>query len=138
MAEEHDLPDDGPQTTPPTPPPPAKKAPAKAVSKAPAKKAPAKKAPAKKAPVKKAPAKKAPTALANTNGAQPDGAREAAAQAKSTIEHAGDSMSAPALVPVPDRRPAVLPIAVAVVVSLLAILLIRQLRRGEHESGPRG
>lgn len=138
MAEEHDLPDDGPQATPPTPPPPAKKAPAKAVRKAPAKKAPAKKAPAKKATAKKAPAKTPPMALANTNGTQPDGARQAAAQAKSTVEHAGDSMSAPALVPVPDRRPAVLPIAVAVVVSLLAILLIRQLRSGDHQSDPRG
>ena len=133
--------------------PPEKKPPAKAVkktAKAPAKKTPAKKAPAKKAPAKKAPAKKAPAKKAQaespeptpprpaeqpldiqqrieTNGELAVGAKDAAAQAKSTVEGANnpvapvDSASAPSQSPVP--------LIVALILSLLAILLIRQLRR---------
>jgi len=139
MADEQELPDERPEATPP-PPPPAKKAPAKAAKKAAAKKAPAKKAPAKKAPPKKAPAAAVspppPTpALAATNGGTitSDGAKEAAAQAKSTVERADDSLSQPALVAVPEPGRSRLPLAVAIAVSLLAILLVRQLRRAGDE-----
>jgi hypothetical protein len=145
MADEQDIPDERPEATPPAP--PAKKAPAKKVpaKKAPAKKAPAKKVPAKKAAAKKIPAKKAPTAdvappspgpaLADTNGSTSAsaGAKEAAAQAKSTVDRADDSLSQPALVAVPEHGRSRLPLAVAIAVSLLAILLVRQLRRGDDE-----
>ena len=136
MADPQDQPDgepDGAST------PPAKEPPAKAVkktAKAPAKKAPAKKAPAKKAPAKKAPAKKAPPkpteqplGLAQrieTNG-QLDAAKDAAAHAKSTVESANDPVSSDAYPPAARTSP--VPLAVAVALSLLAILLIRQLRR---------
>ena len=120
--------------------PPEKKPPAKAAKKAPAKKAPAKKAPAKKAPAKKAPAKKAPAnspepapepALdvqqrIETNGELAAAAKDAAAQAKSTVEAANNPVS-------PDTAAALsqspMALIVALSVSLLAILLIRQLRR---------
>jgi hypothetical protein len=144
MADPQDRPDsesDGAST------PPAKKPPAEAVkktAKAPAKKAPAKKAPAKKAPAKKAPAKKAPAkspeptppkAAAQplglqqrieTNG-QLDAAKVAAAHAKSTVEAANNPVTSDA--PVPASRTSPVPLVVALVLSLLAILLIRQLRR---------
>jgi len=132
--------------------PPEKQPPAKAAkktAKAPAKKAPAKKAPAKKAPAKKAPAKKAPAKNAEptppkppeppveqpldaqqrveTNGDLTAAAKDAAAQAKSTVEAANNPVS-PA-VPSPTAGQSPLPLIVAVAVSLLAILLIRQLRR---------
>ena len=123
MADEQNLPDDRPEGTPP--PAPAKKAPAK---KAPAKKAAAKKAPAKKAPAKKAPAKKAPVPVAT-------GAKEAAAQAKSTVDRADNSASAPSLAAVAPSPPSRLPLVVAIAVSLLAILLVRQLRRGGDGTG---
>ena len=137
MADEHELPDDRPEITPPAPPtPPAKKAPAKAVKKAPVKKAPAKKAPAKKAPAKKAPVKKAPAqaslaAVANSNGTQPGGGAGPVTQvpAPPLAPH----HRSPVLVPPPDRRPAALPIAVAVAISVLVLLLIRQLRRGHDD-----
>ncbi|WP_443677758.1 Rv3852 family protein [Mycobacterium interjectum] len=106
--------------------------------KAPAKKAPAKKAPAKKAPAKKAPAKApepAPPPPAEvaiqqrieTNGDLAAAAKDAAAQAKSTVEAAPNPVS-------PEGAPArsgqsPVPLIVAVALSLLAILLIRQLRR---------
>ena len=127
--------------------PPAKQPPAKAVkktAKAPAKKAPAKKAPAKKAPAKKAPAKKAPAKSPEpappkatdqplglqqrieTNG-QLDAAKVVAAQAKSTVEAANNPVSGDESVPAPRTSPVSL--AVALALSLLAILLIRQLRR---------
>jgi hypothetical protein len=132
--------------------PPEKRPPAKAVkkaAKAPAKKVPAKKAPAKKAPAKKAPAKKVtaqspepappkpvqqpaeePLTMqqrAETNGDLAAAAKDAAAQAKSTVEAAKDPVS-------PDLSGSALsqapvPLIVALAVSLLAILLIRQLRR---------
>ncbi|BBZ42175.1 Rv3852 family protein [Mycobacterium conspicuum] len=124
--------------------PPAKKSPPDAAKKAPAKKAPAKKAPAKKAPAKKAPAKKAPAKKVQpappkpagqplghvqpieTNG-QLDAAKDAAAHAKSTVESANDPVSGDAHAPA-ARTPQV-PLLVALAVSVLAILLVRQLRR---------
>jgi hypothetical protein len=146
MADEQDLPDQRPPAMPPAK-AAAKKAPAK---KAPAKKTPAKKVPAKKAPApaKKVPAKKAPApakevpepatkvtpAMAPVagNGSVPiaDGAREAAAQAKSTIDRAKDSVAPAGLIPVPDPGRRSLPITIAIALSLLAIVLIRQLRQG--------
>ena len=129
--------------------PPEKKPPAKAVkkaAKAPAKKAPAKKAPAKKAPAKKAPAKKAPAKSPparapesrpqqplgiqqriETNGELAAAAKDAAAQAKSTVEGANNPVS-PEIAPSASSQSPV-PLMVAVALSLLAILLIRQLRR---------
>ena len=126
--------------------PPEKKPPAKAAKKAPAKKAPAKKAAAKKAPAKKVPAKKAPAKKApagspepapepaldvqqriETNGQLAAAAKDAAAQAKSTVEAAPNPVS-PA-VPIPESSMFPTPWVVALALSLLAILLIRQLRR---------
>jgi hypothetical protein len=144
MADPQDQPDgeaDGASTTPPKEPPAEE---AKKTAKAPAKKAPAKKAPAKKAPAKKAPAKKAPAKSAEpaptnpadqplglaqrieTNG-QLDAAKDAAAHAKSTVETANDPVSDDAYPP--SARTSPVPLAVALVLSLLAILLVRQLRR---------
>lgn len=121
--------------------PPEKKPPAKAAkktAKAPAKKAPAKKAPAKKAPAKKAPAKKAPAKSAppapvdvqrraETNGDLTAAAKDAAAQAKSAVEAANNPVPPAVAGPAGVQSP--VPLIVAVAVSLLAILLIRQLRR---------
>lgn len=128
--------------------PPEKKPPAKAakkVAKAPAKKAPAKKAPAKKAPAKKAPAKKVPPEnagptlpkppeqpvdvqqRAESNGDLTAAAKDAAAQAKSTVEAANNPVSPQIASHAVGQSP--LPLIVALAVSLLAILLIRQLRR---------
>lgn len=136
MADEQDLPDERPEATPPPPPAekaPAKKAPAK---KAAAKKAPAKKAPAKKAPAKKAPAKKAPLVTANGAAtADSAGAKEAAAQAKSAVDRADARVFTPAAAPTPERGRSPLPIAVAIVASLLAVLLVRRLRHGDGEPG---
>ncbi len=133
MADEQDLPDERPEATPP--PQPARKTPAK---KAPAKKAAAKKAAgkqpaAKKAPAKKAPVKKAPPVAGNGAGPVDSGAKQAAAQAKSTVDHADAGLFTPALAPAPQRGRSPLPLAVAIAVSLLAILLVRRLR---HEDGP--
>jgi hypothetical protein len=154
MADPQDRPDserDGAST------PPAKQPPAKAVkkaAKAPAKKAPAKKAPAKKAPAKKASAKKAPAKKApakspeaasrnpaeqpadqplgaqqkiETNGQLAAAAKDAAAQAKSTVEGANNPVSPG--VPALASKQSPVPLLVALALSLLAILLIRQLRR---------
>jgi hypothetical protein len=126
--------------------PPEKKPPAKAVkkaAKAPAKKAPAKKAPAKKAPAKKAPAKKAPAKSPEpprpaeeplamqqrieTNGQIAAAVKDAAAQAKSTVDGAPNPVS-PAL-PASSSSQLPVPLIVALTLSLLAILLVRQLRR---------
>lgn len=145
MAEAQDQPNSEPDGAPT--PPPEKKPPAKAVKKtekAPAKKAPAKKTPAKKTPAKKAPAKKAsgkavePPARGaeppievqqkiESNGDLTAAAKDVAAQAKSTVDAANNPVS-------PDTPAAALgqspvPLIVALAVSLLAILLIRQLRR---------
>lgn len=136
-------------------PPPQETPPAKAAKKAPPKKAPAKKAPAKKpaakkaaakkAPAKKAPAKKVPAdspaptppkppeaqqdppTPIETDGEIAAAAKDAAAQAKSTVEGANNPVSAN-IAPVVTSQSS-LPLAVAVALSLLAILLIRQLRR---------
>lgn len=141
MADPQDQPNsepDGPST------PPEKKPPAKAVkkiAKAPAKKAPAKKAPAKKAPAKKAPAKspepappKPPAEQSlgmqqriETNGQLTAAAKDAAAQAKSTVEGANNPVSSDVAPTASSQSP--VPLIVAVALSLLAILLIRQLRR---------
>ncbi|UXA07096.1 nucleoid-structuring protein H-NS [Mycobacterium sp. SMC-2] len=145
MADPQDQPNsepDGASTPPPEKTPPAKAV--KKTAKAPAKKAPAKKAPAKKAPAKKAPAKKAPAKAApppakaaepsvevqqriESNGDLTAAAKDAAAQAKSTVDTANNPV--PADVPAAALSQSPLPIIVALAVSLLAILLIRQLRR---------
>ena len=153
MADPQDQPDSGPDgaSTPPTPPekkPPAE--PVKKTAKAPAKKAPAKKAPAKKAPAKKAPAKKAPAKKApakspepappkpaeqplglqqriETNGQLSAAAKDAAAQAKSTVEGANNPVTPEVTASSSSQLP--VPLIVALTLSLLAILLIRQLRR---------
>ncbi|OBH09597.1 nucleoid-structuring protein H-NS [Mycobacterium sp. E1747] len=145
MAEPQDQPNiepDGDSTPPPEKKPPAKAA--KKAAKAPAKKAPAKKAPAKKAPAKKAPAKKAPVKGAEppakapapalevlqrieSNGDLAAAAKDAAAQAKSTVDAANNPVSPDA--PMEVLTQSRLPLIVALAVSLLAILLIRQLRR---------
>ena len=111
----------------------AKKAPAKATKKAPAKatkaakgtKATPKKAAKKVAPPAPPPPKPAPT-LAETNGETPFGAAdETAAHARQAVDTAGDSLAG-SITRVPGTGPWV-PIAVALAVALLAILLIRRL-----------
>ena len=145
MADPQDRPNSEPDDAPT---PPAKKPPAKAVkkaAKAPAKKAPAEKAPAKKAPAKKAPAKKTPAKSAEptppkladqplgvqqrieTNGQLASAAKDAAAQAKSTVEGANNPVSPDASASAPSMS--LVPLMVAMALSVLAILLIRQLRR---------
>jgi hypothetical protein len=144
MADPQDRPGSEPdgESTPPPKQPPAN--PVKKAAKAPAKKAPAKKAPAKKAPAKKAPAKKVPAkspepappkaadqppGLAQrieTNG-QLDAAKDAAAHAKSTVADANNPVPSEPYPPAPRTSP--VPLVVALVLSLLAILLVRQLRR---------
>ncbi|HTX94688.1 MAG TPA: nucleoid-structuring protein H-NS [Mycobacterium sp.] len=150
MADTQDQPDSGPgeASTPPEKKPPAKAV--KKAAKAPAAKAPAKKVPAKKAPDKKAPAKKAPDKKApaqspepvanlespaeqpldiqqriESNGDLAAAAKDAAAQAKSTVDAAPNPVSPE--VSTLGQFP--VPVIVALAVSLLAILLIRQLRR---------
>jgi len=129
-------------------PPPDKKPPAKAVkkaAKAPGKKAPAKNPPAKKAPAKKAVAKKAPAKRPEpapakpaeqplglqqrieTNGQLAEAAKDTAAQAKSTVEAAKNPIST--YVPAPAPSQSRVPLVAALAVSLLAVLLVRQLRR---------
>ena len=145
MADPQDPTDSAPDGagTPPEKKPPAKAA--KKAAKAPAKKAPAKKAPAKKAPAKKAPAKKAPAKnaepappkpperpldaqqRAETNGDLTAAAKDAAAQAKSTVDAANNPVPPAVAGPAVGQSP--VPLIVALAVSLLAILLIRQLRR---------
>jgi hypothetical protein len=151
MADPQDQPNSEPDGTST---PPEKQPPAKAAKKAPAKKAPAKKAQAKKAAAKKAPAKKAPAKKApakspepapqkpvqqpaevpldlqqriETNGELAAAAKDVAAQAKSTVDGANNPVSSSVAPPAPSQS--ALPVVVAVVLSLLAILLIRQLRR---------
>ena len=140
--------------TPPADQDPAKKALAKKAvpaKRAPAKKAPAKKAPvAKKAPAKKAPAPKAeppaeaptaaaptaeatptPAPLASTNGSTHPtaGAKEAAAQAKSLVDQASDSVGLPASPAIDGSGRSPIPFVVAFAVSLLAALLVYRLRQ---------
>jgi hypothetical protein len=162
MADPQDQPDNTPDPAPPPPtdtapaaPPPAtepeepaqkapaekavakKVAPAKAAKKPAAKKAAAKKAPAKKAAAKKAPAKKAAAkkiapaaATPGTNGQLTAAAKDAAAHAKSTVETARNPLPAEPAASSPGRSP--VPLVVAIVISLLAILLVRQLRKQEE------
>lgn len=145
MADAQDRPDsepDGGASNPPAKKQPAKKAakaPAKkpAAKKAPAKKAAAKNAPAKKTPAKKAAAKKAPDEKTEqpvglqqrieTNGELAAGAKAAAAQAKSTVDGANDPLPREALLAPESHSP--VPWVVAAALSLVALLLIRQLRR---------
>lgn len=151
MTEPQDRPDGEPGTAsqPPAEQQPAQqaaKAPAKktAAKKAPAKKAPAKKAAAKKAPAKKAAAKKAPSkSTTDTSSTSADpavevrkriesngqlaAAKDAAAQAKSTVDEANNPL--PQDIPVVSESHSRVPVLVAVALSLLAMLLIRQLRR---------
>ena len=115
---------DGAKSTPPADGPPAKAV--KKTAKAAAKKAPAKKAAAKKAPPKKAVAKK-PGQLAETNGQLSEAAKDVAAQAKSTVEGANNPV--PPVAPIPASSQSPVPLLVALTLSLLAILLVRQLRR---------
>ncbi|OOK75614.1 hypothetical protein BZL30_3874 [Mycobacterium kansasii] len=126
-----------------TPRPPAKKQPAKKAAKAPQRKRPQRKRrPKKRRP--KSPAKKAPAGNpepaaaamaaqppgleqhAKSNGELAAGAKDAAAQAKSAVDRANDPLSR-------DQEPAsnnfTVPLLVAVALSLLAMLLVRQLRR---------
>ena len=110
---------------------PDKKPPAKAVKKT--AKAPAKKAPAKSpepAP-RNQPARPAEPAAGvqqriETNG-QLAAAKDAAAQAKSTVEGANNPVSPAVAAPAASQSP--VPLIIALTLSLLAILLIRQLRR---------
>ncbi|MFZ3304874.1 MAG: nucleoid-structuring protein H-NS [Mycobacterium sp.] len=124
---------------------PAKKAaPAKAVKKsehAGAKKAAAKKAPAKKAPATSPPAKatepgavKPPSQTPaspriDTNGQLAAAAKDVAAHAKSTVDAARNPLPAQAGPSSGGRSP--VPLAVAIAISLLAVLLVRRLRRDD-------
>ncbi len=135
MADPQDQPNSEPDGAPAPPEKtPEKTPPAKAVKKtayAPAKKAPAKKAPAKKAPAKKAePPTERPLSMQQrieTNGELAAAAKDAAAQAKSTVEGANNPVS-PTVAPSASSLSPV-PMIVALAATLLAILLIRQLRR---------
>lgn len=111
MTDSQDRPDGDPT-------PPAKKAP-------PVKKAA--KAPAKKTPAKKAPAKKAPAPELHTNGQLAAAAKATAAQAKSNVDGANGAVPRNGAVAAPSRSP--VPVVVAIALSMLALLLIRQLRR---------
>jgi hypothetical protein len=120
----------------------AKKAPAKAAKKqaaatksvakkTPAKKAPAAKAPAaKKAPPKKAAAKKIIPAAPESNGHLAAAAKDAAAHAKSTVEAARNPLPAQAAPASGGRSP--VPFVVAIVISVLAVLLVRRLRQQDE------
>jgi hypothetical protein len=137
MAEAQDPTNEG-EATPPTPQPPE----AAAAKKTPAKKAPPKKAaPAKKAQAKKVPPKKAVeppaleppaphAALVAGNGSPPlaEAAREAAANAKSSVEQATNPVSRPAVPAVPEAGRSPLPFAVAFALTVLLALLVHRLR----------
>jgi cobalamin biosynthesis Mg chelatase CobN len=157
MADPQDRPEDAPGAAPADQTPPTAKPPQKAAKKTPAKKAPAKaaktakkapkaaakKAPAKKSPDKKPAAKKTTPAKAepsakptarppssrrgDTNGQFAAGAKEAAAQAKSTVETADSPVPPATALPGAARSP--VPLVLAVVIGLITLLLIRQLRR---------
>ncbi len=155
MPDPQDAPDEGGAAAPPAKKAakkaPAKKTPAKvAAKKAPAKKAPAKKAPAKKAPAKKAPAKKAPAKKAPPPAPQPaltaavpapalepppghaaltagtNGAREAAANAKSSVQGA--------VVPPSSHdsfgRGHTVPLSLGLAVAGLVAIVLSRFRRG--------
>lgn len=102
--------------------------PAPAVKKA-AKKAPARKAAAKKAPAKKAPAKKAvptprPAASTGVGGA----AREAAANAKSSVQQASNPVALPAPI-VAEGEPSRRVLVIGLAAFAAAVLVIRALLR---------
>lgn len=82
---------------------------------------------AKSAPPKPAEAPVSLQQRIETNGQLAAAAKDAAAQAKSTVEGANDALARNASVPAPSHSP--VPLIVAVTLSLLALLLIRQLRR---------
>lgn len=115
--------------------PPAKKLPAKkAAKKAPARKTPAKKAPAKKTPAKgakSAPPKPAEAPVSLQQRIETNGQLAAAAGCSGTSKVDGGRrqrrLARNASVPAPSHSP--VPLIVAVTLSLLALLLIRQLRR---------
>jgi hypothetical protein len=122
----------------------AQQTPAKAAKKsqqAAAKKTPAKKGPVKDSPPKKAPAKKAESAAkpitqpftqpqTDTNRRLAAAAKDAAAQAKSTVDAANNPVSENTAV-VSAARSRV-PLMAAIAVSLLALVLLRQLRRRDR------
>jgi hypothetical protein len=62
-----------------------------------------------------------------TNGELAAAAKDVAAQAKSTVEAANDPVSREPVPLEPGHSP--VPLAIAAVLSLLALLLVRQLRR---------
>ncbi len=126
MADPQDRPEQGAAGIPPTPKKaPARKAPVKkAAAQAPSKKAPAKKAPAKKAPAKKAPAKAAAPQSALTAG--DSAARQAAANAKTSVQRA-DNPAVPRSTPEGDYR---LPISLGLAAAGLVALVLSRLRRG--------
>ena len=109
--------------------PPAKKPPVQ--KKASAKKAPAKKVPAKRpepAPPKiRARMTERPLGQRTETNGQLAAAKDTAAQAKSTVDSAENPVSPEASLP--DARHSPVLLVVAVALSLLALLLIRQLRR---------
>lgn len=113
---------------------PAKKTPAKKASAKPAKKPAAKKAgkngPAKKTPGKKAPAKSAQPADGADSRQRDAVAKEAAAHAKTTVDAADSPVGPPQrslATAASGRSPAV--VLAAATLSLLALLVVRQLRR---------
>lgn len=117
MADSQDRPDSEPDdaSTPPAKKPPAKKA---------------AKAPAKNSKPEPPPITEDPVILQQqieTNGQLVAAAKDTAAQAKSTVEATRDPVPRGPLVPAPIHSP--LPLAAAVALSLLALLLVRQLRR---------
>ena len=79
--------------------------------------------------MKKVPAKKIAPATPDTNGQLAAAAKDAAAHAKSTVEAASNPLPAQPAAASAGRSP--VPLAVAIAISLLAVLLIRQLRRDD-------
>lgn len=76
-----------------------------------------------------------PAARAAGNGsALPDGAKEAAAQAKSAVERAGNAVPRPAPEQLDSGSRSPVPFLAAFAVTLLAILWVRRLRRQADES----
>ena len=141
MADPQDQPDGEPDGAPT---PPEKKPPAEGRQEEPQKRRPRKRRP-KRRPRKKRPPRrprpKAPSPhhlsqpsnrspmheLIETNGQLAAAAKDAAAQAKSTVEAANNPVPSDIMASSPSQSR--VPLIVAVTLSLLAILLIRQLRR---------
>src|SRR3989442_1001812 len=74
-----------------------------------------------------APTPPTPPPQLHTNGQLAAAAKDAAAHAKSTVDKARNPVSKNAGLPSAARSP--VPMLVAIVVSLLALVLVRQLRR---------